>query len=167
MSRPRRLFRTVPELPPVIPTCHRYPESTPPAGIYCRLRDDMKLSRRKLMTRASAAPGMLLSAVAAQEASAAGCAPGEFPTVSGLTREVAEFIVSTRYSSIPEDVAELGRKSILDGLGLALCGSVAESGNLSREYVKSLGISRGDATVIGSPMKVPARFAAFVNGIGI
>jgi 2-methylcitrate dehydratase PrpD len=87
--------------------------------------------------------------------------------VSGLTREVAEFIVAARYDRVPEDVAELGKKSILDGLGLALCGSVADSGNLSREYVKSLGLARGDATVIGSPMKVAARFAAFVNGIGI
>src|SRR2546421_1442116 len=50
------------QLPPVSLTHH--PECAPRAGIYCRLRDDMKLSRRKLMTRASAAPGMLLSAVA-------------------------------------------------------------------------------------------------------
>src|SRR6202035_2862781 len=34
-------------------------------------------------------------------------------------------------------------------------------------YVKSLGLARGDATVIGSAVKSPARFAAFVNGIGI
>jgi hypothetical protein len=61
----------------------------------------------------------------------------------------------------------LGKKSILDGLGLALSGSVAETGRLSRAYLKSLGLSAGEATVIGTSMKAPVRFAAFVNGIGI
>ena len=112
-----------------------------------------------MIASSATVPALLFSRAAAQEHA--------FPAVTGLTREVAGFIVATRYASIPEDVAELGKKSILDGLGLALCGSVAESGNLSRAYVKSLGLSRGDATVIGSPMKVSPRFAAFVNGIGI
>src|SRR5438876_5682087 len=85
----------------------------------------------------------------------------------GVTREVAEFIVKTTYNDVPGDVMELGKKSILDGLGLALSGSVAETGRLSRAYLKSLGLSAGEATVIGSSMKAPVRFAAFVNGIGI
>jgi len=119
----------------------------------------MKLSRRRMIAASAAAPALLLSRAPAQERT--------FPAVSGLTREVAEFIAGVRYDAIPDDVAELGKKSILDGLGLALCGSVAESGPLSREYVKSLGLAHGDATVIGSMMKVSPRFAAFVNGIGI
>src|SRR6195256_332995 len=43
----------------------------------------------------------------------------------------------------------------------------ARPGGLSRAYLKSLGLSAGEATVIGSSMKAPVRFAAFVNGIGI
>ena len=93
--------------------------------------------------------------------------PSEFPKVEGLTREVAEFILHTGYRDLPGDVVELGRKSILDGLGLALCGSVAETGQLSRDYVKSLGLAGRRRTILGSPMKAPPRFAAFVNGIGI
>ncbi|MBI3698092.1 MAG: MmgE/PrpD family protein [Acidobacteria bacterium] len=85
----------------------------------------------------------------------------------GLTRQVAEFIVSTTYADLPADVLELGKKSILDGIGLALSGSVAETGKLSREYVKSLELGRAEATVIGSSIKAPVRFAAFVNGVGI
>src|SRR5881628_3707784 len=88
-------------------------------------------------------------------------------TSPGLTRQVAEFILSTTFKDIPADVIELGRKSILDGLGLALAGSVAESGPLTREYLKSLGLGKGVATVIGSSIKAPVRFAAFANGIGI
>ena len=88
-------------------------------------------------------------------------------TPPGLTRQVAAFIVNTSYKDIPAEVIELGRKSILDGLGLALSGSVAESGPLTREYLKSLGTAKGEATVIGSSIKAPVRFAAFANGIGI
>ena len=46
----------------------------------------------------------------------------------GLTKEVTTFILETSYESIPEEVIDLSKKSILDGLGLALSGSVAESG---------------------------------------
>lgn len=83
-----------------------------------------------------------------------------------LTEHVAKFVIGTDYDGLPEEVVELGKKSILDGLGLALSGSVAKSGALVRDYLGSLGLS-GPATVIGSAMKVPARFAAFANGVGI
>jgi 2-methylcitrate dehydratase PrpD len=84
-----------------------------------------------------------------------------------VTRRFAEFVADTRYSGIPGDVIELGRKSILDGLGLAIVGSVAKTGLLSRQYIRSLGLSRTDATVIGTSLKAPVRFAAFANGVGI
>jgi len=85
-----------------------------------------------------------------------------------LTAYVAEFIVRTRASDIPADVMRLGKRSILDGIGLALAGSVAESGHLVRKHLQSLGCatSKG-STVIGSRMKLPARFAAFANGVAI
>jgi hypothetical protein len=38
-------------------------------------------------------------------------------------------------------VIELGKKSILDGLGLAFPGSVAQMGELGREYIQSIGLS--------------------------
>jgi 2-methylcitrate dehydratase PrpD len=88
------------------------------------------------------------------------------PQADGLTREIAEFILGTSYSDVPADVVELGRKSILDGLGLTLCGSVAETGPLSRDYVKSMGAA-GGSSILGSGMKTAPRFAAFVNGIAI
>lgn len=83
-----------------------------------------------------------------------------------VTGYVAEFIVKTRYSDIPSEVIELSRKSLLDGLGLALCGSVAASGEIVRTYLKSLNAT-GSATVFGSSLKTPVRFAAFANAIGI
>ena len=84
----------------------------------------------------------------------------------GLTREVAEFVVETDPASLPDDVAELARKSVLDGLGLALSGSVAESGVIVERYLRAQGLG-GDTTVIGSRLKVQPRFAAFANGVGV
>ena len=91
----------------------------------------------------------------------------QFPNVPGLTRYVAEFVVKTKYGDIPRDVIELGKKSILDGFGLALAGSVAETGPLSRKYLQSLGLCNGTSTVVGTSIKTGPRFAAFTNGIAI
>ena len=87
---------------------------------------------------------------------------------SSLTAYVAEFIIRTRAASIPADVMHLGKRSILDGIGLALAGNAAESGHIVRTYLKSLGIPTDKgATVIGTSLRIPARFAAFANGIAI
>lgn len=90
----------------------------------------------------------------------------EFPHTKGLTKYVAEFVTETKYVDIPEEVIELGKKSILDGLGLALAGSKADTGALCRQYIESAGCP-GNATVIGSSKKTSPRFAAFVNGVSI
>src|SRR3981081_3872410 len=85
-----------------------------------------------------------------------------------LTAYVAEFITRTRAKDIPADVMHLGKRSILDGVGLALAGSVAESGHIVRKHLQSFGCTATNGcTVIGSAMKMPARFAAFANGIAI
>jgi 2-methylcitrate dehydratase PrpD len=83
-----------------------------------------------------------------------------------LTQHVAEFVCKTDISDLPSAI-DLGKKSILDGIGLALSGSVAESGHLVRRHLAELNLGEGPATVIGSPLKVAPRFAAFANGVGI
>jgi len=87
---------------------------------------------------------------------------------TSLTAYVAGFITETKASRIPPEVMHLGKRSILDGIGLALAGNAAESGNIVRQYLKTLGCpTNKGCTVIGTPLKVPARFAAFANGIAI
>ncbi|HEV2386114.1 MAG TPA: MmgE/PrpD family protein [Candidatus Acidoferrales bacterium] len=93
--------------------------------------------------------------------------PQEFPRVAGLTRSVAEFVLNAKYADLSPEAVEAGRKSMLDGFGLALTGSRARSGELSREYVRSLGPCGGQATVAGAAMRVSPRLAAFLNGISI
>jgi 2-methylcitrate dehydratase PrpD len=85
-----------------------------------------------------------------------------------LTDYVAGFVVRTKTSDIPVDVAHLGKRSVLDGIGLALAGAVSDCGRIAQKYLVSLGIEndRG-STVIGTPTRVPARFAAFANGLAI
>ena len=92
---------------------------------------------------------------------------GDFPKTPGLTNYVGNFVIRTKYEDIPSNVIELGKKSILDGLGLALAGSRAESGPISRKFVEQSGACIGKSTIIGTPQKTSARFAALVNGISI
>ncbi|HVB97829.1 MAG TPA: MmgE/PrpD family protein [Candidatus Dormibacteraeota bacterium] len=80
---------------------------------------------------------------------------------------MAEFILKTNYSDIPADVIEVGKKSILDGFGLSLAGSTADSGHIAREYIRGSELCGGSSTVSGTNLKVPPRFAAFLNGVAI
>ena len=95
------------------------------------------------------------------------CTEAAFPQVKDLTAYLARFVIDTEYPGIPSDVMELGKKSILDGLGLALSGSRAETAGIVEKYVNGLGVQKGGATVMGSAAKFPARFAAFANGVAI
>jgi 2-methylcitrate dehydratase PrpD len=116
-----------------------------------------------------AALGLIASTALRNPAEAsAGRAPGsDFPKASGVTDYVSKFVATTTYRDIPDDVIELGKKSILDGLGLALAGSKAQTGSISRRYVESLGICDGKATIVGSSQRTSPRFAAFANGVSI
>lgn len=128
------------------------------------------MKRRDLFTHSLAASAAVALGARPRRASA-GPSPGgsaaEFPRAPGLTRSIAEFIVATKYSDIPPDVIELGKKSILDGFGLALAGSVSKMGPLVRQYVQSLGAGPPAASVIGTGLRCHPRFAALANGISI
>jgi 2-methylcitrate dehydratase PrpD len=91
----------------------------------------------------------------------------ETPLDVELTRYVADFVVRTKADGLSPELVALGKKSILDGLGLALSGSVARSGELVRRHLEDLDLKPGGATVIGGNRKVAPRFAAFANGVGI
>ena len=92
---------------------------------------------------------------------------------SSLTDYVAGFIVDTRAEDIPAQVVHLGKRSVLDGIGLALAGAASQTGAITRRYLTAMGIATDDngtvigSTVIGSELRLPARFAAFANGISI
>jgi 2-methylcitrate dehydratase PrpD len=112
--------------------------------------------------------GLIAATILANSADAARPPkPDDFPKAPGLTNYVGLFVTQTKYEEIPAAVIELGKKSILDGLGLALAGSRAESGPISRQFVGQSGVCGGKATIIGSRQKTSPRFAALLNGISI
>src|ERR1051325_9328132 len=114
--------------------------------------------RRDFFKTPLAVAGLGLPALAAGE---------ELAQAPGLTRSVAEFIVNTRYEDIPDDVIALGGKTLLDGFGLALAGSASVLAPIVRQYIGTLGVDAKAATIIGTAMKAPPRFAAFANGMSI
>src|SRR3974390_2610809 len=130
--------------------------------------------RRRDFLRGAAGAGVALSALGASVptfASAATpqeCAEASFPQVQKLTAHVSEFVVNLRFADIPAESLELGKKSILDGLGLALSGSKAETWRLIQEYLESFGFQPNKgAAVLGSAMRLPAPFPPFANGVAI
>jgi 2-methylcitrate dehydratase PrpD len=99
---------------------------------------------------------------------AAGAAAGStFPDVPGLTAYVADFVVNARYEDIPKQVIELGKKSILDGFGLALAGSRADSAVICARYLDTLSSTSGVSTVIGTGRTSAPQLAALVNGVSV
>src|SRR6202790_1820127 len=95
------------------------------------------------------------------------CLAAPFPQTPGRTKYVVEFVRNTKFTDLPADVIDLGKKSILDGLGLALAGSRAQNGKMFREYAASLGLPDRGSPVMGTKTKMPPRFAAFANGLAI
>jgi 2-methylcitrate dehydratase PrpD len=126
------------------------------------------MNRRDLFKTSLAASALALTGHrAAASPAAATPAPAEFPKAPGLTKSVAEFVINTKFEEIPADVIDLGKKSILDGFGLALAGSQSVMGPIARKYVEAFGLGDQRASIIGTSMKAHPRFAAFANGVSI
>jgi 2-methylcitrate dehydratase PrpD len=128
-----------------------------------------------LAAMVAAAPQEKVRAAAAKTAQADGGANDHPAAVAassaadakGLTEYVAGFVVNTSYDAIPAEVIELGKKSILDGFGLALAGTKAESGPLCLGYLDTLGSTDGASVLIGTRRTAAPQLAALVNGVSI
>jgi 2-methylcitrate dehydratase PrpD len=134
----------------------------------------MRITRREAAQRALVGGGALIGLGVLATTRAEGAAmstdrpdEGKRQETRAVTRHVAAFCAHADFKDLPAEVLDLGKKSILDGLGLALAGSVADTGRICRTHLDRLGLAPGRATVIGSALKVPARFAAFANGIAM
>jgi len=82
-----------------------------------------------------------------------------------ITREAAEFAVGLTYAALPAEAVRIGKRCVLDGLGLIMAGSFEKCTRILRKHGD--GISRpGKASVLGiEPLKLTAPFAALINGI--
>jgi 2-methylcitrate dehydratase PrpD len=80
------------------------------------------------------------------------------------TEAVVAFIGGTGFADLPDEAIEIGKRCIIDGLGVLLAGSTQDAGRILREHVSGTD-TRSDATVLGAqPFKTGAAAAALVNG---
>jgi 2-methylcitrate dehydratase PrpD len=80
------------------------------------------------------------------------------------TEAVVAFIGRTTFADLPSEAIEIGKRCIIDGLGVLLAGSTQEAGRILHEHVKGTD-TRTDATVFGTnPYRTGAAAAALVNG---
>src|SRR5258705_298805 len=79
-----------------------------------------------------------------------------------LTAHVAEFVANTRYADIPDATIHNAKRAILDTMGAALSGVRSECSAIVQRYISELNC-HGAATVFGTAMHVPPRFAALAN----
>jgi 2-methylcitrate dehydratase PrpD len=88
----------------------------------------------------------------------------DVPEDSQITAAAAEFIEQSRYDDIPADALTIGRRCVLDGMGLQVAGTDHETAMLLARSAADQG-GREDALLLGhGDKKVPAAMAARVLG---
>src|SRR6187399_12935 len=60
------------------------------------------------------------------------------PLPSGITKQVVQFVTSTRLDAMPAEVVGQGRRCLIDGFGVILAGMVTPGSAIVREYIKSV-----------------------------
>jgi 2-methylcitrate dehydratase PrpD len=83
---------------------------------------------------------------------------------SQITIEVARFIEQMSFDALPDDVLRLGKRCVLDGLAVILAGSEQQCTQIVRDYSLKNGPLPESTAFGGKPLKLPAMFAALVNG---
>ena len=79
------------------------------------------------------------------------------------TQRIAQFIVHTKLDEIPAGAREIGKRAILDLLGVALAGSRDPLAKIMADFVRDVG-GRPLASVWGQKFKTSAPLAALANG---
>ncbi len=84
---------------------------------------------------------------------------------SSLTREAAEFAAALTYSDLPDDVLNISRRCIMDGLAVMLGGTEQPALDVMARYIKSIGGAAQSRLVGDAKTKVPAHLAALWHGL--
>jgi len=81
-----------------------------------------------------------------------------------VTQEAVAFVKQLRFDDLPDEALRIGRRCILDGVGLILAGSFQTCTEIVHRHITALGNTE-EATIFGkASVKVPASSAALVNG---
>jgi len=81
-----------------------------------------------------------------------------------ITQRLAEFVIDTRTSDVPNDVLNASRDALIDTIGVALVGSLDEVGEITLRYISDLS-ARREAGIWGSAVATSMAEAAFANGV--
>jgi 2-methylcitrate dehydratase PrpD len=85
-------------------------------------------------------------------------------SLPSATAAVLDFVAAADIAQFPPAAIALGKRCIIDGLGVMLAGSTQPAGKILHDYVRSAG-SRPTATVFGpAPFRTTPASAALVNG---
>jgi aconitate decarboxylase len=83
-----------------------------------------------------------------------------------ITAELCRIISEIFFDSLPSQVVEVAKQIILDGIAVAVAGSMEDGPRIVAEHLKSLG-AKELSTVIGLGFKTSPVSAAYVNGISM
>lgn len=81
---------------------------------------------------------------------------------SGVTRQLADFVLDTDYAALPPSTAHSAKRLILDTLACAIGAYATTPGRTIAEFKRDQG-GAPEATLIGSRSKVPASSAAYAH----
>ncbi len=81
-----------------------------------------------------------------------------------LAEELADYVHSTNYQDVPENVAHETKKRIIDSIGCAIGAFNADPVKISRKVAEAARDSQG-STLFGTRKKTSPDLASFVNGI--
>ena len=81
-----------------------------------------------------------------------------------IAEELSDYAVSLRYEDLPDDVAHLAKRMIIDTLGCALGGYHSEPARIAREVASTV-TSSPAGRVLGSCQLTSPDLATFANGV--
>jgi 2-methylcitrate dehydratase PrpD len=84
----------------------------------------------------------------------------------GATKQLAEYLINTKYDDLPKEAVDRAKELILNFLGVAMDGSKAEVSQIVMKRVKSME-AKAEASVIGGDYKTTTALAAYVNGTSV
>ena len=87
----------------------------------------------------------------------------KMPEGTMITEQAAHFVETVTFDDIPEEALRIGKRCLIDGLGLFVAGSEEHSLAILIEEALAMG-GRQDANLISTPHHVPAPMAARVLG---
>ncbi|MGY9107825.1 MAG: MmgE/PrpD family protein, partial [Alphaproteobacteria bacterium] len=80
------------------------------------------------------------------------------------TLKAAQWAADLSFEDIPTEVITFAKRSILDGMGCSVRGTLMEAGRFILSYVGNIAGEAPEASIWGTDIRVTARLAGMING---